>query len=85
VVLQALQESEQFVVGSIPSGFPGGGCGHVQNPLLQLQVGIEVDLRGLDRLVPEPEGDHGTIDAVLEQVHRRRVAKHVGRHALLVQ
>ena len=52
-------------------------CGASQGALLQGQIRIKVDLRGLDALVAEPEGDDGAIDAGLEQMNRGGVAQRV--------
>ena len=38
--------------------------------LFQRQVGIKIDLSGFYRLVPQPKGDHGSINASLQQLHR---------------
>ena len=46
---------------------------------------MEVDLRGLDPLVAEPEGDHGGVDAGVQEPHRRGVPERVWRHALVPQ
>ena len=56
-----------------------------ERPLLEGEVSVQVHLGGLDRLVPEPEGDDSAIDAAPEQLHRRGVAQHVGSHALLLK
>ena len=50
---QASEEGEKLVVGSIPPGLSVEGFDQVENPLLQLKVGIQIDLRGLDRLMTE--------------------------------
>ena len=50
--------------------------------LLHPHVGVDVDLGGLDVLVTKPERDHRWIDAVVEQVHRRAVAKRMRRDPL---
>ena len=45
-------------------------------------MGVQVSLRGFDRLMTEPQRDHGAIDACLQQFHRRAVPQHMRRHAL---
>ena len=60
---QASEEGEQVVVGSIPPRRSVERCDFVENPLLQLKIGIQIDLRGLDRLVTEPQRNHGLLDA----------------------
>ena len=56
-----------------------------QRRLLQRQVGVQVDLGGLDRLVAKPERDHRAVDAGLEELHRRAVPKDVRRHPLAAE
>ena len=68
--LQALEESEELVVGSIPPGLSIERCNRIENPLLQLKVGIQISLRGLDRLMAKPQRYHGLLDALLQQIHR---------------
>ena len=41
------------------------GIGLGQSLLLQCKVGIEIDLRGLDRLMAEPKRNHGSIHTAL--------------------
>jgi hypothetical protein len=53
--------------------------------LLQREVGVQVDLSGLDRHVAKPERDHRTVDAGLEELHRRTVPKDVRRHPLAAE
>jgi hypothetical protein len=52
---------------------------------LELHIGMQIDRCRLDRLVAQPKRDHGTVDAVVKQVHRQRVPQHVGRHVLAGQ
>jgi hypothetical protein len=40
-----------------------------QGPLLEGKIGLDVDVGRLDALVTEPKGDHGHVDASLQQVH----------------
>jgi hypothetical protein len=54
VFSQALEEGEKLVIGAISSGLSVEGCDPVENPLLQLEVGVQVNLGGLDRLMAEP-------------------------------
>ena len=39
---QALEESEELVVGSIPTGLSIERCNCIENPLLKLKVGIQI-------------------------------------------
>jgi len=43
---------------------------------------VEVDLGGVDPFVSEPEGDHGGVDAGVEELHRGGVAECVERDLL---
>jgi hypothetical protein len=43
-------------------------------PFLQLYIGVNVHLGTFDGLMTEPECDYGSVDAVLEQLHRGAVA-----------
>ena len=53
--------------------------------VLEGEVGVQVDLRGLGALVAEPERDHRSVDAGVQQPHRRRVAEHVQGDRLLAE
>ena len=46
---------------------------------------MQVDLGRVDALVAEPEGDHGGVDAGVEESHGGGVAEDVQRHLLVVQ
>jgi len=70
---------------SIASRLAVRRCDGIEDPLLQLKVGVQVDLGSLDRLVAKPERNNRQVDTLLQQVHCGRVAKHVGTHALLAQ
>ena len=48
-------------------------------------MGIQVDLRGLDRFVTQPKSDHRWLNAALEQLHRSRVSHEVWRDVLVPQ
>jgi hypothetical protein len=45
-------------------------------------MGMQVGLRRFDRLMAEPQRDHGAIDARLQQLHRSAVPQHMWRHPL---
>jgi hypothetical protein len=79
---EALQEAQEAVPGTVTTGvcLPGRRPG--KRPLLEGEVSVQVHLSGLDRLVPEPEGDDSAVDAAPEELHRRSVAQHVGSNAL---
>ncbi len=46
---------------------------------LRVEVGVEVDLGGVDLLVAEPERDDGGVDAGVQQPHGGGVAQRVRR------
>ena len=53
--------------------FHGGGLGH--RPFFHREVGMQVNVGRLDRFVTEAQRDRGAVDAVLKQLHRRRVTQ----------
>jgi hypothetical protein len=71
--LQGSQEAHELIVGALAGEF--GVCWRClcQSFLLESQIGIEIDLSGLDRLVTQPQRDDRTVDAGLQQFHGRRV------------
>src|SRR3546814_331325 len=52
---------------------------------LERDMRMEVGLRRLDRLMPEPKRDHRQVDTCLEQFHRGGVPKDVRRYPLVLQ
>lgn len=82
---EALQEVQQPVAGPVASGPRVSRRGAGKGSLLELEIGGEVHLRRFDRLVPETKRDDGPVNAGLQELHRRGVAKYVGRHALPLQ
>ena len=53
-----------------------------QGGFLECEMGMQVGLRRFDRLMTEPQRDHGAIDARLQQLHCSAVPQHVRRHSL---
>ena len=43
--------------------------------ILELHVGVEVDLGGFGRFVAQPEGNDGEVHPARQKVHGRRVTK----------
>jgi hypothetical protein len=74
VFSQVLEEGEKLVIRPISPRLAVERCDPVENPLLQLKVGVQVDLNGLDRLMAEPQRNDTWLGTVLEKVHRRRVS-----------
>jgi len=66
VGLQTPQEGEQLVVGSVPSGLSTWRRRPVEELLLQLKIGVQIDLRRLDRLMAEPQRECELLDAFLQ-------------------
>ena len=49
-------------------GFVLGRCGFFERALLDSEVGVEIDLSGLDRFMPEPKSDDTAVDAGFEEL-----------------
>lgn len=65
LLLERLKEGQELVIRSITARPSTGRNGFRQGFLLQRQVGIEINLRCLDRLMPQPKGDKRSIDTGL--------------------
>src|ERR1035437_266891 len=70
---QVLEESEQLVARPVATRLSTGRRGLRQNLLLHCEVGFEIDLRGLHRLVAQPKSDDRPIETRLQQPHGHRV------------
>ena len=79
---ECFQESQQRVVRAVAArgAFRCGKAG--QDLLLQPQVGVNVDLRRFDALVPQPKSDDGLVDPAVEELHRRAAPQDVRTDAL---
>ena len=73
---------QQFIVRPIARSLSFDGCRFRQDLLFERQIGIEVDLGGLDRLMPQPKCDQRPIHSSLKQLHRGRVSKNMRRDPL---
>ena len=62
---ELFQERQQFVIWSIAFGRAFDRAGFCQSLLLQCEIGIEIDLSGLNRLVAKPERNNCSIYASL--------------------
>ena len=51
---QVLEEGEKLVMRTISPRLAVERCDPVENPLLQLEVGVQVDVDRLDRLMAKP-------------------------------
>ena len=74
-----LEEGQQFVMRPIPCRFDAQRLSARERFLLQPHVRMEVHLRRLGGLVPEPERDHGAIHTVVQKVHRYGMSAHMRR------
>lgn len=77
---ERLQEGKEFVGGAESAGGRSG-----QGALLDRQVGMQVDLGGLDVLVSKPEGDHRGVDAGVQQSRCSGMPQDMHGHRFLHQ
>lgn len=63
---ELVQKCQQLAVCAVSTGTTVDRRGSGKDLLSQRQIGIEVDLCSLDRLVPEPQGDRSLFDARME-------------------
>ena len=84
-LLKAVEERQQLVVGLELPRLAVERDGLGEDLLFQRQVSVEVDLGGVDGLVPQPERDHGLLHAGVQQVHRRGVPQAVERDVFLLE
>ena len=52
---------------------------------LERKVRVKIVLRSFDRLVSQPQSDHGAIHTGLQKLHRRGVPQHMWSYSLLAQ
>jgi len=83
--LQALEEPEELIAWVITGRSAIGRYGSRKRLLLHLQRRLQIDLRGLHRLMAEPQRNHRTIHARFEKVHGHGVSQAVNGHALVLQ
>jgi len=82
---EALQEAQQSVAGTVSNGPRVSRRSTGKGSLLEFEISGEVHLRRFDRLVAEAKRDDGPVNASLQELHGRGVAKHMGRHAFALQ
>src|SRR5713226_2667755 len=75
LVLQAIQEAKQLVPRPIATESALQWCRLRERLLFHGQRGLEIDLRGVHRFMPEPEGDHGPVHPRLEELHGRAASQ----------
>ncbi len=63
--LQVPEELKQVVWGAVTTCFSVDRHRFGEDLLFQRQVGIKIDLSGFYRLVPQPKGNHSSINASL--------------------
>ena len=87
IAVSPVLEERDESVGCLVSGWwPLVERGNAfEGSLLEFQVGMQVDLRGLDARVPEPERDAGGVDAGVQEAHRAGVPQRVRRDVLPCQ
>ena len=71
-----------MVVRPVSSWFDAKRRGARERFFLQLHVGMQIDLGGLDRFVSKPESNHGTVDPILEKVHGSGMPQRVWAYVL---
>ena len=77
---QALEVAKQTVAGPIAPQPAVDRTSSLEDLPFDCQIGVEIDLGGLDGLVAQPNGDHGSVDAGLQQLHGGAVAENMGSH-----
>src|ERR1017187_8537401 len=76
---QTLEVAKQAVAGPIASRPAVDRTSSLEDLPFDCQIGIQIDLGGLNGLVAQPDGNHGAIDAGLQQLHGA-VAEDMGSH-----
>src|SRR6516162_10049572 len=66
---EALEEGQQFVLRSVSRWLDAECVSARKRFLLQPHVRVEVHLRRLGGLVPQPECDHGAVHTVITKIH----------------
>ena len=84
-VVQSLEKGHLVIVGFESSDSTFVRFDLVEGRLLDLKIGVKVDLCRLDRPVAEPESDHAASSARLEQLHGHRVPEHMRGHMFVAQ
>ena len=62
-----------------------GGSSFGQRLFFELHIRLQVDGSGFHRFMAEPERDHGAVDTVVQEIHRKGVSKHVWGYVLVDQ
>jgi hypothetical protein len=68
-IIRALRERRgpRWAAGSVLVWCPGV-CSR-QGPPFEREVGVQIDLRGLDPFMALPQGDYGRVDAGVQELH----------------
>ena len=77
LALQTVEEAKQLIPRSIATGSAIQRCGLGERLLLHGECGLEIDLRGFHRFMPEPQGDDGAVHTRLQQIEGHRVSQDV--------
>ncbi len=68
-----VEEGQNLVGWVVAAGAGAGRDDAVEGGLFEGDIGVQVDHRGVDLFVSEPERDDGGVDAGVQQCHRRGV------------
>ena len=68
-----------MVAGLVSAYLRVRSVGLRQGLLFEPHVRLQIHGGGLDRLVTQPQGYDGTVDAVVEQIHGQGMAEYVWR------
>ena len=74
---EVFQEGQQLVVRAVPCFFDAEGRSARERFFLQTHICVEIHLCCLHGFVPQPEGYHGAVNAMLQKVHGGAVPKGV--------
>ena len=85
VALQTVEEVKQLIPRSIASVSAIRRSGLGERLLLHGECGLEVDLGGFHRFMPEPQRDDGAIDTRLQPIEGHGVTQNVGGDPFLFQ
>lgn len=82
---KVLKEGKQRIGRFVTRRHDAARIGVRECACLEPHVGMQVDLCRLRRFVTEPERDHAKVYTMLQQAHRRRVPKRVGRYGFFLE
>src|SRR6185437_3766951 len=80
---ELVQECQQLAVGTVSTRSSVDGCGPGEDLLSECEIGVEIDLCGVHRLVTKPQCNGHLLDACMQQVHGRSMPQAMERDPLL--